>query len=144
MEFQILHAFPIQSQPWLDIRVLGIARLRIRITLLDFAQTFLINAGQQGPKGYAKNGALRSAPATLVSQWLGKFEQFMRQFHFVSCNTDSIISRRSCAPASNFLRADSASVVPPEAMTGIVDFAAMLRTSVVDFSCNGAPLKPPS
>ena len=98
MEVQILHAFPIQSQPWLDIRVLGIARLRIRITLLDFAQTFLIDAGQQGPKRDAKKGALRSAPATLVSQRLGKFEEFMGQFHFVSCNTDSMISRRSRGP----------------------------------------------
>src|SRR5438105_14897410 len=98
MEFQILHAFPIQSQPWLDIRVLGIARLRIRITLLDFAQTFLIDPGQQGRKRDAKKGALRSAPASLVSQRLGKFEEFMGEYHVVYCNTYSMISARRRSP----------------------------------------------
>jgi hypothetical protein len=74
MEFQILHAFPIQSQPRLDVCVLGVARTGIRVSLLDFAGAFPIYLRKHRTKRHAKNGALRSAPAAPVGQRLGKFE----------------------------------------------------------------------
>jgi hypothetical protein len=85
MEFQILHAFPIQSQPRLDVRVFGVAGRRISIALLDFARASLIDFREHRPKWNAKNRALCPTPATTVSQWLGKFENFSGKFHRLFC-----------------------------------------------------------
>ena len=43
-----------------------------------------------------------------------------------------------------FLLADAASTIPPEAITGMADLAVIVRTNAVDFSRSGAPLNPPS
>src|SRR5947208_6487853 len=82
MEVQILDAFTIQSQPRLDVCILGVSSSAVRIPPLDFAGAFLIDLRQQRPKRQAKNGALRSAPAAPVTQRLGKFADFTEKFHF--------------------------------------------------------------
>src|SRR5206468_1056399 len=58
----------------LDVCVLGVARGRIRVSLLDFAGAFPIDLRQHRTKRHPENGALRSAPAAPVGQRLGKFE----------------------------------------------------------------------
>src|SRR5262245_39697144 len=84
MEFQILHAFPIQSQPRLDVRIFGVPSCGIRITRLNFSGTFAIDFRQHWPKRNAKYRALCSAPTTLVGQRFSKFEDFVGKFHLLS------------------------------------------------------------
>src|SRR6266436_7415982 len=81
MEFQILHPFPIQSQPWLNVCVFGVSRSGIRVSLLDFAGAFAIDLRQHRLKRYTENGALRPTPAASVRERLGKFEDLTRKFH---------------------------------------------------------------
>src|SRR5437763_10135803 len=81
MEVQVLHPFPIQSQPRLDVCVFRVARSRIRILLLNFASTFAIDVLQHRRKRNAKHRPLHSAPATIVGQRLSKLENFTRNFH---------------------------------------------------------------
>jgi hypothetical protein len=89
MEVQILHPFAIQTQPGLDVCVLGVARSGIRISLLDFASAFLIDLRQHRPERDAKNGALRPAPAAPVRERLGKLEDLTGYFHSFFCDSPS-------------------------------------------------------
>jgi hypothetical protein len=89
MEIQILHPFAIQTQPGLDVRVLGVPRSGIRISLLDFASPFAIDLRQHRPEWDAKNGALRPAPAAPVRQRLGKLENLTGYFHSFSGDSPS-------------------------------------------------------
>src|SRR5260370_18930694 len=81
MQCQILHPFPIQSQPWFDVCVLGVSRSGIRVSLLDFVGAFAIDLRQHRLKRYTENGALRPTPAASVRERLGKFEDLPRKFH---------------------------------------------------------------
>src|SRR5215472_13435952 len=81
MEIQILHTFTIQSQPRLDVCVLGVACRGIRMLLLNFARAFRIDLRQHRLKRHSKYGALRSAPAAPVGQRLGKLEDLTRKLH---------------------------------------------------------------
>jgi len=55
MELQILHAFSIQSQPGLDVCILGVSHRQAGIALLNLAQTFLIDLCPHRPQWQAKN-----------------------------------------------------------------------------------------
>src|SRR6266699_2244199 len=88
MELQILHAFPIQSQPRLDVCVLGVARSGIRVSLLDFAGAIPLDLRQHRTKRHAKNGALRSAPVQRVGQRLSQFGELPTQFHWIVRSTE--------------------------------------------------------
>src|SRR5438552_1343639 len=81
MELQVLNALPSESQPRLDVRVLGVSSSGILIPLLNFAGTCLIDFRQHWLKRNAKNRALRSAPAALVGQRFGKLQKFSGKFH---------------------------------------------------------------
>src|SRR5438105_5386968 len=81
MQFQILHPFPIQSQPRLNVCVFGVSRSGIRVSLLNFPGAFAIDLRQYRLKRYTKNRALRPAPAASVRERLGKFEDLTRKFH---------------------------------------------------------------
>src|SRR5438046_6166883 len=74
MEFQILRAFPIQSQPRLDVCIFGISCSRVCISLLDLAGAFAIDLRQHWLKRDTENASLRPAPAAPVAQRLCKLE----------------------------------------------------------------------
>src|SRR5204863_1641587 len=81
MKIQILYAFTIQSQPRLDICVFSVTRSGVRISLLDLACAVAVDLRKHWLEGYAKNRALRSAPAAPVGQWFSELEDLTRQFH---------------------------------------------------------------
>src|SRR6266536_2032100 len=81
MEFQILHAFPIQSQPRLDICIFGISCSGVCISLLDLAGAFAIDLRQHWLKRHTENGSLRPAPAAPVAQRLCKLENLAGKLH---------------------------------------------------------------
>src|SRR5216117_673017 len=81
MEFQILHAFPIQSQPRLDVCIFGISCSGVCISLLDLAGAFAIDLRQHWLKRHMENGSLRPAPAAPVAQQLCKLENLARKLH---------------------------------------------------------------
>ena len=66
MKIQILHAFPIQSQPRLDICVFSVARSGIGISLLDLSCAVPVDLRKHWLERHAKNRALRPAPAAPV------------------------------------------------------------------------------
>src|SRR5262245_50253319 len=97
MKVQILYAFTIQSQPWLDICVFSVARTGIRISLLDFSCAAPIDLRKHWLKWHAKNRPLRSAPAAPVSQWLGELEDLAGQFHLgksINCRATALVANR--------------------------------------------------
>src|SRR5437899_5430224 len=84
MEVQVLDAFPIQSQPRLDVGVFGITRGGVRVSLLDFPSALLIDLRHHRPERHPKNRSLGPAPAAPVHQRLGKFENLTRKLHSLS------------------------------------------------------------
>ena len=81
MQLQILHAFAIQAQPGIHVRVFGVPGGQAGVALLYFAQTLAIDACPQPPKRHAKNGALRSAPRAPVSQGMHKLADLTVKLH---------------------------------------------------------------
>src|SRR5258708_7808295 len=81
MEFQILRAFPIQSQPRLDICVFGISCSGVCISLLDLAGAFAIDLRQHWLKRDTEKGSLRPGPAAPVAQRLRKLENLTGKLH---------------------------------------------------------------
>src|SRR4029453_13944673 len=99
MEFQILPAFAIQSQPRLDVRVFGVSSRGIRIALLDFSGAPFIDFSQHWLKGNGKNRGLGSSQTTPVGQRLGKFQNLSRKFHL---KIDELYGNRSdCQPVES-------------------------------------------
>src|SRR5262245_558724 len=97
MKVQILYAFTIQSQPWLDICVFSVARSGIRISLLDFSCAAQVDLRKHWLKWHAENRPLRSAPAAPVSQWRGELEDLAGQFHLeksINCRTTALVANR--------------------------------------------------
>src|SRR5215831_11767887 len=81
MEVQVLHPFPIQSQPRFNVCVFGVSGGGIRVSLLDFASAVVIDLRYHRPKGHPKNRSLRPAPAPPICQRLGKLENLTRKLH---------------------------------------------------------------
>jgi len=85
MQLQILHAFAIQAQPGIHVRVFGVPGGQAGVALLYFAQTLAIDACPQPPKRQAKNGALRSAPCAPVRQGMCKLADLTVKLHLRDC-----------------------------------------------------------
>src|SRR5690349_7666850 len=83
MQAQVLHPFPIQTQPRLDVRVFGVTRGGCRISLLDFPSAFLVDLRHHRRERLAKNGPLHPAPAAPVCQRLRKLENLTRKLHSI-------------------------------------------------------------
>ena len=77
MQLQVLDSLTIHAQPMIDVAILFTG-----VTFLNFAESVLIDAGENWPKWQAKNGTLRSAPAAPVGQWIGELEDLAGKLHF--------------------------------------------------------------
>jgi hypothetical protein len=82
MKIQVLHAFAIQSQPWLDICVFSIAGSGIGISLLDLLRAIPVDLRKHWFELHAKNRALRPAPTAPVGQWFGELKDLASELHF--------------------------------------------------------------
>src|SRR6266478_7604940 len=119
MEFQILRAFPIQSQPRLDVCIFGISCSGVCISLLDLAGAFAIDLRQHWLKRHTENGSLRPAPAAPVAQRLCKLENLAGKLHLwrrQSCLRARLtqVRPRTCLPWEQALKPYTQSVLRPE------------------------------
>src|SRR6266403_2208901 len=119
MEFQILHAFPVQSQPRLDICIFGISCSGVCISLLDRAGAFAIDLPQHWLKRHRENGSLRPAPAAPVAQRLCKLKNLTGKLHLwrrQSCLRARLTQVRpaTCLPWEQALKPYTQSALRPK------------------------------